>query len=258
MSDNNSGIESAQYNNEFFYQSLSGSMRSAKEILPLIFGGFRPVSVLDVGCGLGDWLFVAESYGAKDIYGVDGDYIDKSRLKIPLEKYQTHDLKTVLKLDRKFDLVMSLEVGEHIPDASADMFVESLTSHGDLILFSAAIPGQTGVYHINEQWPSYWAAKFLGKNFIAKDLIRPVIWSNNGIEWWYRQNCILFINKEKVHQYDHLLTKLQSLQQDSDLDKVLPEIFQDAVDGSKEWQTSMWTIPKHFLNAFRRVIKKFG
>ena len=38
--------------------------------------------------------------------------------------------------------------------------VATITKHGDAVLFSAAIPGQGGQDHLNEQWPEYWQKKF--------------------------------------------------------------------------------------------------
>jgi 2-polyprenyl-3-methyl-5-hydroxy-6-metoxy-1,4-benzoquinol methylase len=61
-----------------------------------------------------------------------------------------------LDLEKEFDLVVSLEVAEHLPASAADQFVNTLVKHGKKILFSAAIPGQGGQDHLNEQWPDYW------------------------------------------------------------------------------------------------------
>ena len=52
-------------------------------------------------------------------------------------------------------------------------FVASLARHGDAVLFSAAIPFQGGAGHVNEHWPSYWAADFAVHGFVAVDTIRP-------------------------------------------------------------------------------------
>ena len=53
-------------------------------------------------------------------------------------------------MDRKFDLVVSLEVAEHLPSECAETFVDSLTGLGPIVLFSAAIPHQGGTNHANE------------------------------------------------------------------------------------------------------------
>jgi hypothetical protein len=82
--------------------------------------------------------------------------------------------------------------------------VESLTRHGDTILFSAAIPGQGGTHHINEQFPEYWAAVFRQKGFSVVDVLRPAIWTNNRVNWWYRQNLLLFMNEAGLEKNGEL------------------------------------------------------
>ena len=92
---------------------------------------------------------------------------------------------------------MCLEVAEHLPEQSAKTLVESLCSLSDFILFSAAIPGQGGLHHLNEQWQEYWVVQFKEKGFAAFDCIRPKIWNNSKIQFWYKQNILLFAKREK-------------------------------------------------------------
>jgi len=167
-----------------------------REVVPVIMQIVRPTSVLDVGCGTGTWLKVFEENGVSDYLGVDGSHLDRTMLRIPQEHFVAHDLQTPLRLSRKFDLVVSLEVAEHLEERYSDVFVDSLVSHGEIILFSAAIPYQGGQNHLNEQWPDYWQKKFESHGFFFKDCIRPVIWDNQNVNWWYKQNIFL-ITKEK-------------------------------------------------------------
>jgi 2-polyprenyl-3-methyl-5-hydroxy-6-metoxy-1,4-benzoquinol methylase len=115
------------------------------------------------------WL----QHGAKDVLGVDGPYVDQSRLHIPTSQFLASDLAYPLKLERQFDLVQSLEVAEHLPEQASEQFVDSLVRHGRLVLFSAATPGQGGENHINEQPWEYWRAKFAARNFELFDFLRP-------------------------------------------------------------------------------------
>jgi hypothetical protein len=115
-----------------------------------------------------------------------------------------YDLKTVYQEKRRYDLAMSLEVGEHLPAASSENLVKTLTGLSDIILFSAAIPGQEGTYHINEQYPEYWASLFSKYDYIAIDAVRHAIWNNDQIEYWYRQNTILYIHKHKLDTFPEL------------------------------------------------------
>lgn len=172
------------------------NQKAAKEILPHVFDLVNPVSVIDIGCGTGSWLAVAKKLGVQKVRGVDGIYVDDSLFEIAFEEFTQHDLTLPLDLGQKYDLAISLEVAEHLPANSANTFVDTLTSHSNLILFSAAIPGQGGQHHYNEQWPSYWQEKFSKKNYYAFDILRDKLWNSDKIDWWYKQNIILFAKKE--------------------------------------------------------------
>ncbi len=177
----------------YVHNSVIHNTLAASEVVPIIIEWFNPKSVIDVGCGIGTWLSVFQQKGIEDIVGVDGDYLDQKMLNIPLSKYIAADLRKPITFQRKFDLAISLEVAEHLPETCADIFIESLIKLSDVILFSAAVPGQGGQNHLNEQWAPYWQKKFYAHGFLFYDDIRPLIWWNDKIEWWYRQNIFLVI-----------------------------------------------------------------
>ena len=83
--------------------------------------------------------------------GLDGPFVNRNELLIPNERFSVAELTGPISLGRQFDLVQSLEVAEHLPKTSAERFVQTLVTHGTRVLFSAAIPGQGGENHINEQ-----------------------------------------------------------------------------------------------------------
>ena len=172
--------------------------KAAKIIIPFLLKNINVNSVLDIGMGIGTWLKVFQDNEISEILGVDGDYVDKNLFLINEKKFKSHDLRTELNLHKKFDLVVSLEVIEHIPKEFEDIFIKTLINHGDTILFSAAIPGQGGQNHHNEQWQSYWINKFKNYGYNTYDILRPKFWNNNIIEWWYRQNMLL-LSKKKIN-----------------------------------------------------------
>lgn len=186
------------YDRTFYDVQSDGSYRSARRIVPLVLEQVRSNSVLDVGCGVGTFLRVFTEHGVTDIQGLDGDYVPRDRLRIDPARFQGRDLGEPLDLGRRFDLVMSLEVAEHLDEGRADLFVENLCRHGDVVLFSAAIPDQGGTHHVNERWPSYWIAKFAAHGYRVHDTLRPVLWNDGEVEYWYRQNCLLFVNAAGV------------------------------------------------------------
>ncbi|MBS1596762.1 MAG: methyltransferase domain-containing protein [Bacteroidetes bacterium] len=186
------------------------NLKTPKLVVPIIIDKLKPSSVVDIGCGTGTWLRIFQDHGIDDILGVDGVNVDTNALFIPKEKFQAHDLRKKLDLKRKFDLVLSLEVAEHLEEKFSGDLVDLLTSLGDRIIFSAAIPTQGGQNHINEQWQSYWIKKFEERNFCYYDLIRPLVWDIPQIEFWYKQN-MLFFCKTKIDlpksalQYENIL-----------------------------------------------------
>ncbi len=182
-----------EYDKKFFERLKDDSFRSAMKIIPLVQELIPIKSVVDVGCGTGSWLKAFQKNGVRTIYGVDGN--QTGLLEIPRNRFFRTDLRRPFKLKEKFDLAVSVEVAEHLPKKSADSFVKNLTDLAPAVLFSAAIPGQGGDHHINEQWPEYWASKFNRRGFVALDCIRTKIWKDREICWWYRQNLILYVRK---------------------------------------------------------------
>ena len=180
------------YNNRFFHEISSGSIASAEIVAPMVtqlLGGPTYVkSVVDVGGGQGWWAKAFLDSGVEEALLIDGAYVTD-----PVVPFIPHDISISLPpLDKKYDLAVCLEVAEHLDVSRADTFISDLTSYSDVILFSAAIPFQTGTHHVNCQWPSYWLKKFQNHGFGVEDAIRPTIWTNTNIEVWYRQNIMIF------------------------------------------------------------------
>jgi SAM-dependent methyltransferase len=172
--------------------------QSAEVIVPIVLDIIPVLSAVDVGCGVGTWLSVFQKYGVKEIFGIEGNWVPKKYLVIEEKNFLNHDLNKPLKLGKKFDLAISLEVAEHIPASNTLLFIDTLTSLAPAILFSAAIPGQGGIGHVNEQWPDYWVEMFGKKGYESVDIIRRKIWNEKRVAWWYAQNTLLFLRKETL------------------------------------------------------------
>jgi SAM-dependent methyltransferase len=189
---------------EAFYASLADGEPSAQTIVPLLIDLLHPRSVVDVGCGIGVWLATFAQHGVDDFLGIDWSEVPSESLLIPRDRFRTHDLREPLRVERTFDLALSLEVAEHLPGEVADQFVGSLADLASAVLFSAAIPLQGGEQHLNEQWPDYWAARFQPFGYLPVDCIRPLVWANPAVHWWYSQNVLLFARPELIARVPRL------------------------------------------------------
>lgn len=186
-----------KYNREFYKERVD-SLISAKEIVPLIINAFNPKSVVDVGCGTGEFLSVFMEYGVVDVLGIDGYWVPIDQLRIPKENFLILNLEHPKPINKKFDLVISLEVAEHLSPASTDDFIDFLTSLGDVIVFSAAIPGQGGTNHVNERWHDDWKKFFEKRNFHLIDYFRDKLWYNSNVSFWYAQNTFLYVHSNQL------------------------------------------------------------
>lgn len=184
---------------QVFYEYVNrGAIRSAEIVLPHLLRHLAIGAVLDVGCGQGGWLSVFRRLGVTEVTGIDGDYVSRSHLLIPPERFVAGDLAAGFRLEGHFDLVMSLEVAEHLPPERSAAFVEALVGHGGMVLFSAAPPGQGGHAHINEQDYDYWRRLFARHGYVGFDYLRPLIRHEQRVEPWYRYNPILYVASGRV------------------------------------------------------------
>ncbi len=186
------------------------SEESAREICRILWGLAHPRSVIDLGSGSGVWLAEFKRLGTVNVLGVDWFDPASVPLRIPAQDYRQEDLSKPLSSDQKYDMAISLEVGEHLPEAAASGYVDSLTRLSDIIIFSAAIPLQLGYGHINERWPAYWARLFRERGFNPDDRLRLSLWNNPVVDYWYSQNLIVYLRRQSpsARQFDAALSSL--------------------------------------------------
>ncbi len=180
------------YSSEFFVQEFEYSRRAASVVVPLVLNMVPARSVVDVGCGLAQWAAEFLANGVEEVWGIDGDYVDRALLQIPRESFVAQDLSEQIRFDGTVDLAVCLEVAEHLPESRAAGLIADLTTLAPCVLFSAAMPEQGGLNHMNEQYLSYWVKLFEEQGFRGVDAIRPQILGNELVAWWYQQNIVLF------------------------------------------------------------------
>lgn len=106
----------------------------------------KATTVVDFGCGMGDYAKDFKSAGLK-VEAYDGN---------PNTEKMTDGIGKVLDLSRpfylkkKFDAVISLEVGEHIPAEFETLFLDNICKHvRNTLIISWAVEGQGGSGHVN-------------------------------------------------------------------------------------------------------------
>ncbi len=187
------------YDANFYRERESGARSSAAVIAQSIVSDLRPSSVLDVGCGSGELLEELELQGVRAM-GLE-------RSEAVLGCAETKELnilkfdltKDEFEYDGGFDLVVSLEVAEHLAEKYADRFLDLLTKFGADVVFSAAVPGQGGTDHLNEQPHEYWIDKFQKRGFEHDNEISKrwkERWKeSNQVKNYYYNNIMVFRSK---------------------------------------------------------------
>lgn len=224
------------------------NLASARVVVPLVIDLVHPTSVVDVGCGRGLWLQAFSERGVSDIRGIDGAWVEKETLVIPPERFLVKDLERPFDAGKSADLAVCLEMAEHVPAASAPGLVESLTKIAPVILFSAAIPLQGGVHHVNEQWPGYWAELFKKHDYVPVDCIRRKIWDDTRVNFFYAQNVFLYVRKDSLSRYSKLAQEAERGEGKA-LALVHPEMYARA--------TERYRMLLPFLKLFPKGIKRF-
>lgn len=246
------------YKTNFYKTRNAETEKSAEIVLDELFRFFQPNSMVDFGCGVGTWLKKGKEKGVKEILGIEGDWLDKSHLVIKEDSFQYKNLTTQIRLSKRYDLAISLEVAEHIEEKFASLFIENLTQASDVILFSAAIPGQRGSGHVNEQWPEYWINKFEANDYLPFDIIRPAVWLNPDVKTWYKQNTFVLVKKSKLPEISSLITTRGFGK--SPFSIVHPDTFKRQIEISHPKYSNLSellkSIPSVFAKELKTMIKK--
>jgi SAM-dependent methyltransferase len=234
----------APYGAGFFTVNAESSRPSARLVLGALRELYSPASIVDIGCGSGAWLATAGELGFTVLKGYDGPWADPARYTSSAIDFTPVNLEEVdLEITERYDLAMSVEVAEHLSEARADVIVDALCSASDVVLFGAAVPQQGGVHHVNEQPQSYWIAKFKARGYEPYDVIRPRIWDDPAVKFWFKQNTMLFV-KSSSEVLDR--QRLHALETPI-YDLIHPEQFQRKI----ERLTAAWLVPRNQLR--RRI-----
>lgn len=236
------------YDEKFYDGNIPASLTSAKEIVPFMVKLVKPKSVVDIGCGMGTWLSVFKKSGC-EVFGLDGNKASKKRLLIDKDEFLSKNLEKSFYNGKRYDLAMSLEVAEHLSEESANNFVSDIVKFSDTIVFSAAIPGQGGYNHINEQWQDYWVEKFEKKGYVAIDIIRKEFWDNKKVMYYYPQNMFILAKKNILNKNKKLNEAFLNTNRNM-FSIVHPKIFSIKVNIVKKIKSF---VPRSVVNLFNKI-----
>jgi len=216
-------VSKQPYDEKYHAARFEGAARSAAVVVPLLLELFPWVtSVVDVGCSTGAWLHEFQLHGISRLLGMDGASIPRRMLQIDVSQFRQIDLCQPLPPLGRFDLTLSLEVADCLPGEAAQQFVAGLTGMSDVVVFSAAVPGQSKHQTLHERWPSYWRGLFADCRFACFDILREKLWYDQRVDWWYSQNMLVFVSEFRKD----LLNRLPSPGRAAMLDIVHPRAFE--------------------------------
>jgi cyclopropane fatty-acyl-phospholipid synthase-like methyltransferase len=122
----------------------------------------KAITVVDLGCGLGDYARAFKLAGLW-VEAYDGNPNTEA---ISEGTGKVLDLSKPFYLGKKFDVVMSLEVGEHIPAEFEDVFISNITKHAKKhLIISWAVEGQGGDGHVNCKNNDYIIGQIVDRGF---------------------------------------------------------------------------------------------
>ncbi|HLC91705.1 MAG TPA: methyltransferase domain-containing protein [Candidatus Saccharimonadales bacterium] len=183
------------YSAAYFKQINDEEGPQAERLADVLIWKYSPKSVIDIGCASGLYLKPFLDRNVK-VRGLDNAkaVIDDEVLQIPRRYIELADI-TKNPPKTKADLALCIEVMEHIPKSGAKPAIRHLTQASDLIIFSAAQPGQGGVGHINCQLPSYWQALFAKNGFERQyqdeSYLKTIISSGYHMGWLINNLMVL-------------------------------------------------------------------
>jgi hypothetical protein len=215
------------YSRRFFADYHPESRAAADAIVPILVDLVHPASVVDVGCGIGTWLEVFRAHGISNVMGVDGSHVRADQLRIPVERFLSHELETCLPVRRRYDLALSVEVAEHLTHTASIDLVRTLCELSDVVVFGAAVPHQGGHRHVNEKWQSEWCRAFADNAYVVVDCVRPGVWTDRKVAYYYAQNTLVYVRSSCLASYPGL-AELHRRNPSPILDVIHPRKWQES------------------------------
>lgn len=200
-----------QYNLEYYAKYASGGYGNKNlwenffnNIADNIISKYAPVTVLDMGCAFGYLVSALRSKGVQ-AYGIDISEYALSQADENIKPY----VKVMSALDelpdnfpKKYDLVVSIEMIEHLYEDDGLEVIKKMTEYADRILLSSTDNDFDEPTHVNVQPKEYWCEKFAEHNYFRDLHIDLRYISPNAYLFERNDNMTL---KELVKKYESFI-----------------------------------------------------
>jgi len=182
------------YDQDFYAEMAPAKAASARAFAQVVAANMSFQSLFDIGCGSG--VFLAEFHRlGKDVAGCEAsrDAVTLASKDFPVF---VADATRPIPIDRRHDLVLCIEVAEHIGHRHSRQLVENCAHLGAQVLFTAAPPGQKGIGHINLHAREFWQELFRREGFVldapGTERIREQLRQQQVLAWLYN-NLMIFV-----------------------------------------------------------------
>lgn len=151
-----------------------------------------PKTVLDAGCAMG-YLVAALRDRGVEAFGIDISRYALSRVREDIKSYCFQGSLTdplPEEMPQKYDLVVSIEVLEHLYAEDGKKAVYNLCQLADCILFCSSSSDFSEKTHFNVQQREYWARLFAENGFLDNLNYRPTYITPYAVCYYRSQNLL--------------------------------------------------------------------
>lgn len=201
---------------------------------------YHPQTVLDAGCAMGLLVAALRDLGV-EAYGVDLSEYAISRVREDIRPYcAVGSLADPLpnSLPRRYDLVVSMEVLEHMPEEDGKKSIANLCTMSDQILFSSVPDDTTDPTHINLHETPYWCGLFAKQGFFSAEEKKPLFLPRHA-RFFQRKSvpAAVELYEEKLQNYEEQVLQLSlDLDEIQEKNEVLTEDLKISSENQKEYQ----------------------
>lgn len=180
---------------EQYYEHMDreSAINDSEQFANAVLSEYSPASIIELGCGTGRLLYPYQEEEL-EVRGVELSSIAQKVSRLSSNHFEEYDLTDPYYPEREYDIVLCIEVLEHLPESAADTIVDSICRSAPVAIITAATPGQGGTHHVNEKPHNYWINKFENRNMRHMPEKAEIIKSRLDLNElvWIKENLLVF------------------------------------------------------------------